>query len=88
MDANSFMAIAERFGIPIAILLVVMCANGFAIYKICSWLGPRADKLIDKHIAVMDQAITSLKAVEESQAEQLKYSKSIHRHLKQKKESA
>ena len=76
--------VASNFGVPVSILLCL----GYAVYRASYWLTPRIDKMIDRHITFVDTATAKLNNIEERQEDDGKYIRSIHRHLKEKKESA
>lgn len=40
------LSLVDRFGVPVAVL----CALGYAIWRVARWLAPRADKALDGHM--------------------------------------
>lgn len=76
--------VASNFGVPVAILL----CGGFVGWRAATWLAPRVDKMIDRHITFVDTATSKLNNIEQTQEAHGKYIKSIHKHVREKKESA
>lgn len=81
----------ERLGISTVLLGVVI----FGIYELAGWLGPRADKMLDKHIEIVDKAMSigemnsrTLEKVGEAQETQAEILNEIHRSVVPQKTSS
>lgn len=61
-------AILNRWGLPIVILIVV----AYAVYRATRWLGPRADRLIESHLHLVDTLETKLVATEANTSQAVK----------------
>ncbi len=52
---DSFIAVADRLGVPVAFLLII----AFAIWRVAKWVAPRADELISRHFKFMDGVVAT-----------------------------
>lgn len=55
MPEATFIALAERLGIPVAFLVVV----GIAIWRVAVWIAPRADEFMKRHFVFMDGVVAT-----------------------------
>lgn len=49
-EPNDWESIANRWGLPILLLLAV----GWAVWKVARWLAPRIDRLVDSHVGFVN----------------------------------
>lgn len=54
--------ILNRWGLPVLLLALV----AYAVYKLTQWAGPRADKVIDSHVHLVETLEHKLTATEEN----------------------
>jgi hypothetical protein len=88
---SSWFYFADRYGLPL-VALVVVCG---AIWKIASWVAPKADLVIDTHVKsisrlvdVSEQQATTLGAMEATATSTAKQIDEIHRAIIKPKEVA
>jgi hypothetical protein len=54
--------ILNRWGLPVVILVLV----AYAVYRLTQWAGPRADKMIDSHMHLVETLEHKLTATQEN----------------------
>jgi hypothetical protein len=84
-----YVKLVERLGIASVVLAVVF----WAIFELASWIGPRADRMIDTHVKVVESSVETshkamtigetnsrtLQAMSEAQEKQTEILSDIHR---------
>jgi hypothetical protein len=54
--ADSWLSLADRFGFPAALVVGLLVIIVIATIKVGRWAAPRADKLLDAHLAFIGKA--------------------------------
>ncbi len=84
IDTEISMHILERFGLPVALLAVLL----YAMMRAARWSAPRVDKLIERHERLLDTLESELRThgalltkMEENQDYVLKCLRGINKRL-------
>lgn len=67
----------NRWGLP----LVLLGAVGFAVWKLMRWMEPRANRLVDSHVDLVETLKKRLEQIEENSEEANKRLESIDRKV-------
>lgn len=72
----TWVEIVDRLGVPVGVLVAV----GVALWRSLTWVAPRIDKALDRHMKTMDTVCESLTAIGDKQAELAGHQGTLARH--------
>lgn len=56
----------DQYGIPLVLLVLVLVALAWALRKVCQWLKPYVERLIESHLSFVASAEKSMEGQEKS----------------------
>jgi hypothetical protein len=71
MEVDSFIKLAGQFGVPVAIMCMMLAFAAVCVREVWKFIKPLLLAVFKKHIAVMDGVITKMGGVEASNAKSL-----------------
>lgn len=79
-----FVKLCERLGISTMMLIAI----GYGMWELAHWTGPRVDRLVDKHVEIVDKAMAigemnsrTLEKIGDAQESQAQILSEIHRSV-------